>query len=110
LALGGRRFISINNNQMADGVGVRGCVREEARLGWNMWGGRLHVAWGVKLFDKKNREMGRPLALDGHPLMWGHNNQPEVIVNGEGGVREESQPGQNVWGTLSGCLGRQMEW
>jgi hypothetical protein len=44
VALGGRHFLFINNNQMADGVDVRGCVREEARLGWNMWGGRLPVA------------------------------------------------------------------
>ena len=38
-----------------------------------------------------------------------HNNQPKVVVNGEGGVREETRPGRNVWGSLSHCLGRQME-
>ena len=53
--------------------------------------------------------MGRPLALDGHRLMGGHNNQPKVIINGEGGVREETRPGRNVWGSLSYCLGRRME-
>jgi hypothetical protein len=74
---------------MADGVNVRGCVGEEARLGWNVWGGRLPVVWGVKLIDKKNREIGGPLALDGHSLMGGHNNQPKVVVNSEEGVREE---------------------
>jgi hypothetical protein len=42
---------------MADGVNVRGCVGEEARLGQNMWGGRLPVIWGVKLIDEKNREI-----------------------------------------------------
>jgi hypothetical protein len=46
---------------MADGVDVRGCFGEEARLGRNMWGGWLPVIWGVKLIDKKNREMGRPV-------------------------------------------------
>ncbi len=46
LALGGRRFKCLNNNQMGDGDEVRGCVVEEARLGWNVWGGRLPVVWG----------------------------------------------------------------
>jgi hypothetical protein len=72
--------------QMGDGDDVRGCVGEEARLGWNVWGGRLPVVWGVKLIDEKNREMGGPLALDGHRLMGGRNNQPKVVINGEGGV------------------------
>ncbi len=53
MAIGGRHFISINNNQMADGVDVRGCVGEEARLGRNVWGGQLPVVWGAKLIDKK---------------------------------------------------------
>ena len=53
--------------------------------------------------------MGRPLALDGRHLMWGHNNQPKVVVDSEGGVGEETRPGRNVWGTLSHCLGRRME-
>jgi hypothetical protein len=43
----------ISNNQMADAVEVRGCVGEEARLGRNVWGGRLPVIWGVELIDKK---------------------------------------------------------
>ena len=50
-----------------------------------------------------------PLALDGRSLMWGHNNQPKVVVDSEGGVGEETRPGRNVWGTLSHCLGRRME-
>ena len=90
-------------------VDVRGCVGEEARLGWNVWGGRLPVVWGVELIDQKNREMGGPLALDGRRLMGGHNNQPKVVVDGEGGVGEETRPGRNVWGSLSYCLGRRME-
>jgi hypothetical protein len=49
------------------------------------------------------------LALDGRHLMGGHNNQPKVVVNGERGIREETQPGRNMWGALSHCLGRQME-
>ena len=69
----------------------------------------MPVVWGVKLIDQKNREMGGPLALDGRRLMGGHNNQPKVVVNGEGGVREETRPGRNVWGSLSTCLGHRME-
>ncbi len=53
--------------------------------------------------------MGRPLALDGRHLMGGHNNQLQVVVNGEGGVIEETRLGWNVWVTLSHCLGHQME-
>ena len=78
MALGGRRFININNNQMEDSVDIRGCVGEEVRPGWNMWGGRLPIIWGGILINKKNREMGGPFALDGRHLMEGHNNQPKV--------------------------------
>ena len=53
--------------------------------------------------------MGGPLALDGCHLMRGHNNQPNVDVNGERGVREEMRPGQNVWGTMSHFGGYRME-
>ncbi len=49
------------------------------------------------------------MAVDGRRLMGGHNNQLKVVVNGEGGVREETRPGRNVSGALSRCLGRQME-
>ena len=94
---------------MGDGDDVRGCVGEEARLGRNVLGGRLPVVWGVELIDQKNREMGGPLALDGRRLMGGHNNQPKVVVDGEGGVGEETRPGRNVWGSLSYCLGHRME-
>ncbi len=47
--------------------------------------------------------MGGPWALDGRRLMGGHNNQPKVVVNGEGGVGEETwfDPG---WGTLGQML------
>jgi hypothetical protein len=38
---------------MEDCVEVKGCVGEEARLGRNVWGGRLPVIWGVKIIDKK---------------------------------------------------------
>jgi hypothetical protein len=89
LALGGRRFININNNQMEDGVDVRGCIGEEARLGQNVWRGRLPVIWGGILIDKISREMGGPLALDGRCLMGGHNNQPKVSINGGRGIEEE---------------------
>jgi hypothetical protein len=95
---------------MGDGDDVRGCVGEEKRLGRNVLGGRLPVVWGVELIDQKNREMGGPLALDGRHLMGGHNNQPKVVVDGEGGVGEETRPGpvRNVWGSLSHCSGRRM--
>ncbi len=53
--------------------------------------------------------MGGPLALDGCHLMWGHNNQPKVVVDSEGGVGEETRLGRNVWGSLSHCLGCRME-
>jgi hypothetical protein len=105
LALGGRRFININNNQMEDGVDVRGCVGEEARPGWNVWGGRLPFVWGGILIDKKNREMGGSFALDCHRLMGGHNNQPKVSINGGRGIEEERRPGWNVWGGVVSSLG-----
>ncbi len=41
---------------MGDGEDVRGCIGEEARLGWNVWGGWLPVVWGVELIDENNRE------------------------------------------------------
>jgi hypothetical protein len=49
------------------------------------------------------------MALDVCRLMGGHNNQPKVIVDGEGGVGEETRPGWDVWGSLSHCLGCRME-
>ncbi len=96
MAIGGRRFININNNQMEDGVNIRVCIGEEARPGQNMWGGRLPVVWGEILIDKNNREMGGPFALDGCRLMGGHNNQPKVAINGGRGIEEERRPGRNV--------------
>ncbi len=105
LALGGRRFININNNQMEDGVDVRGCIGEEARPGRNVWGGCLPVAWGGILINKKNREMGGPLALDGRRLMGGHNNQPKVGIDDGRGIEEERRPGRNVWGGVVSSLG-----
>ncbi len=74
-----------------------------------MWGGRLPVVWGGILIDKKNREMGGPLALDGHRLMGGHKNQPKVGIDGGRGIEEERQPGRNVWMVLSLCLEQQMD-
>jgi hypothetical protein len=90
LALGGCHFININNNQMEDGVDIKGCVGEEARPGRNMWGGQLLVIWGGILIDKKNKEMGGPFALDSCRLMEGHNNQPKVSIN-DGRVIEEER-------------------
>ena len=98
MALGGCHFININNNQMEDGVNVRGCIGEEVRLGRNVWGGRLPVIWGGILIDEKIRETGGPLALDGHHLKGGHNNQIKVGFDVGGDVGEETRPGRNVWG------------
>ncbi len=105
MALGGRRFININNNQMEDGVDVKRCAGEEARLGQNVWGGRLPVIWGGILIDKKNSEMGGPFALDGRHLMEGHNNQPKVGIDNGRGIEEERRPGRNVWGGVVSLLG-----
>ena len=105
MALGGRRFININNNQMEDGVEVKGCVGEEAWLGRNVWGGRLPVICGGILIDKKNSEMGGPLALDGRRVMGGHNNQPKFGIDGGRGIEEERRPGRNVWGGVVSLLG-----
>ncbi len=105
MALGGLCYININNNQMEDGVNVRGCIGEEARRGRNMWGGRLPVVWGEILIGKKNREMGGPFALDGRRLMGRHNNQSKVGIDGGRGIEEERRPGRNVWGGVVTLLG-----
>ncbi len=107
LALGGRRFIKINNNQMEDGVDMKGCIGEEARPGWKVWGGWLPVFWGGILIDKKNREMGGPFALDSHRLMEGHNNQPKVDIDDGRGIEEE-RPGRNMGGEGVSLLGQQI--
>ncbi len=105
MALGGLCFININDNQMEDGVNVKGCVGEEARLGRNVWGGRLPAIWGGILIKEKNREMGGPFALDGRRLMGGHNNQPKVGIDDGRGIADETQPGRNVWGGVVSLLG-----
>ena len=56
----------------------------------------------------KNREMGGPLALDGRRLMGGHNNQPKDVVDGEGGVGEETRPGGTCGGRCPIVWG--VEW
>ncbi len=105
MALGGRRFTNINNNQMEDGVDIRGCVGEEARPGRYVWGGRLPIVWGGILIDKKNCKMVGPLALDGRRLSGGHNNQPKVGIDSGRGIEEERQLGRNVWGGVVSSLG-----
>jgi hypothetical protein len=109
LALGGRRCININNNQMEDGVDVRGCIGEEARPGQNAWGGWLPVVWGEILIDKKNREMGGPFALDGRRLMGGHNNQPKLASTVGGALKRRGDRGRMCGGVLSLCLERQID-
>ncbi len=88
MALGGHRFININNNQMEDSVDIRGCIGEEGRPGQNVWREWLPIVWGGILIDEKNREMGGPFALDGHRLMGGHNNQPKVGMDGGRGIED----------------------
>ncbi len=105
MALGGRRFINIKNNQMEDGVHIRGCVEEEARPGRNMWGGQLPIVWGWILIDETNSEMGGPLVLDGSRLIGGHNNQPKVGIDDGRGIEEERRPGRNVWEGVVSSLG-----
>jgi hypothetical protein len=90
---------------MEDGVNVRECIGEEARPGWNVWGGQLPVVWGEILIDKKNREMGGPFALDDRHLMGGHTNQPKVGIDGGRGIEEERQLGWNEWGGVVSLLG-----
>ncbi len=46
LALGGRRFININNNQMEDCVNIRGRVGEEMRPGVGRTVAR-HLGWDI---------------------------------------------------------------
>ncbi len=53
---------------------------------------------GWILIDKKNREMGGPLALDGRRLMGGHINQPKVGIDIGRGIEEERRAGRNMWG------------
>jgi hypothetical protein len=67
---------------MEDGVDIRGCIGEEARLGQNVWGGRVPIIRGGILINKKNSKMEGPFALDGCRLMEGHNNQPKVGISG----------------------------
>ncbi len=51
-AVGVALVININNNQMEDGVDIRGCIREEVRPGRNVWGGQLPIIWGGILIDE----------------------------------------------------------
>jgi hypothetical protein len=54
----------------------------------NAWGMAFTRRAAVKLNDKKNRETGRPLALDGHHLAIPHNNQIIAGISGVEGVWE----------------------
>ncbi len=63
----------------------------EKRRGWvGTCGEDGCPLFGGLINRQKNREMGGPLALDGRRLMGGHNNQPKVVVDGEGVVGEET--------------------
>ena len=65
LALGGRHDYYIHNNQINDGVGGGGRIREEMRTGGTRGGWRSLVGAAFELNDEKNRETGEQLALNG---------------------------------------------
>jgi hypothetical protein len=55
----------------------------------------------IELCHIKNREMGRPFALDGYHLMKGNNNQPQV--SGNDGLQVGATAGWAitvVWGVI----------
>jgi hypothetical protein len=45
LALGGRHFLDIYNNQMEVGIRVGLYIREDVRLGWNVQGVTAPLFW-----------------------------------------------------------------
>jgi hypothetical protein len=45
LALGGRRFLNIYNNQMEAGVWGGLYIGKDVRLGWNVWGVTAPLFW-----------------------------------------------------------------
>ena len=45
---------------------------------------------GGRINQQQKIDRWAPLALDGRRLMGGHNNQPKVVIDGEGGVGEET--------------------
>ncbi len=61
-------------------------------VGQNAWGWLSLVGVAVELNDKKNRERGGPLALDGRRLVGRHNNQIAVDESGERGDEGEWRP------------------
>ncbi len=83
---------------MEDGVDIRGCVGEEARLGQNVWGGRLPIVWGGIFIDKKNSEMGGPLALDGRRLMGEKTTNQKSALTVEGALKGKATGEECVGG------------
>jgi len=69
---------NINGNQLIVGVEIRGCVGEEAMLGWNRWGGRLLVVWGDKLMNENIERWAGTLGL-----RWPTTNQKSALTVGE---------------------------
>ena len=61
---------------MGDDDDGRVCVGEEARLGQNVWGGRLPVVCGVEIIDKKLRD-GWTLGLRWPPFNVGTQQPTE---------------------------------
>jgi hypothetical protein len=109
LALGGRRFININNNQMEDGINIRGCVGEEARPSWNVWGGRLPIVWRRDINRRKKNQMGGPLALDGRRLMGDTTTNQKLASTVEGALKRKGNRGRTCGGVLSLCLERRID-
>jgi hypothetical protein len=52
--------------------------------------------------------MGGPLALDDRHLMWGHNNQPKVVVDSEGVLERRRDRGGTCGGRCPIVWG--VEW
>jgi hypothetical protein len=77
--------------------------KRRGRVGTCGEDGCLSFGGGI-LIDKKNSELGGPLALDGRRLMGGHNNQPKVGIDGGRVIEEERRPGRNVWGGVVSSL------
>jgi hypothetical protein len=82
--LTGHHSLLKHNNQINDGVGGGGCIEEEMQMGRTRGGWCLLV--GRPSNDKKIRETGEPLALDGHHLAIPHSNQIIAGVSGVEGV------------------------
>ncbi len=49
-----------------------GDIEEEARLGWNVWGGQGPIVFAIKRSVKNKGKLNYILALDGHRSKYYH--------------------------------------